>query len=77
LPILLLRWYVINLLNFQQELPNIPIFNLRLRIKTNGKQFTKVLILPEEVFLPYEIKDNYIEVKIPRLETFLMLGIYY
>jgi len=69
--------YVINLLNFQQELPNIPIFNLRLRIKTNGKQFTKVLILPEEVFLPYEIKDNYIEVKIPRLETFLMLGIYY
>ncbi len=69
--------YIVNLLNFQQELPNIPVFNLKFRVKSTGKNFSKVLILPEEISLPYEVKGEYLEVEIPRLDTYLMLGIYY
>ena len=71
------RRYIVNLLNFQQELPNIPISDIKLRIKTEDKTFSKVVILPEEVSLNFESREGYLEVGIPRLDTFLMLGIYY
>lgn len=69
--------YIVNLLNFQQELPNIPVFDISLKIKANGKLFSRVLILPEEMPLPYEMKQDKLEIRIHRLDTFLMLGVYY
>ncbi|MGC8971351.1 MAG: hypothetical protein ACP5K2_04020, partial [bacterium] len=71
------RRYIVNLLNFQQELPNIPVSDIKLRIKTEDKTFSRVVILPEEVSLNFESREGYLEVEIPRLDTFLMLGIYY
>jgi len=71
------RRYIVNLLNFQQELPNIPVFGIKLRIKTEDKTFSRVVILPEETPLNFEKREGYLEIEIPRLDTFLMLGIYY
>jgi len=69
--------YIVNFLNFQHELPNIPIFNIRFGIKTRDKIFSKVVILPEEVPLNFEVRGDYLEVEVPKLDTYLMLGIYY
>jgi hypothetical protein len=71
------RRYIVNLLNFQQELPNIPVSDIKLRIKTEDKTFSRVVILPEEIPLNFESREGYLEIEIPRLDTFLMLGIYY
>ncbi len=67
--------YIVNLLNFQPELPNIPITGIKLRIKIGNKPISKVFILPSGTPLPFEIENNYIKVEIPRVDTFLMLGI--
>jgi len=67
--------YIINLLNFQSELPNIPVFDMKVRIKKDGKAFKKALILPEEVDLPIKEKEGFWEIEVPRLDTFLMIKI--
>ena len=67
--------YVINLLNFQSELPNIPVFGIKMRIKRDGKSLTKALLLPEETVLPIHERDGFIEVEVPRLDTYLMIAI--
>ena len=69
--------YLINILNFQQELPNIPVQGIRVKIRLDGKASQRLTVLPDEKELPYEVKDNYLEVVIPRLETFMMLGLDY
>jgi alpha-L-fucosidase len=67
--------YVINLLNFQSELPNIPVFYIKIRIKRDGKSLTKALLLPEEITLPIHERDGFIEVEVPRLDTYLMIAV--
>jgi len=69
--------YLINLLNFQSELPNIPIEGIKLRIKLDKKRPQKLIRVPEEKELVYEFKRDYVEFTLPRLETFLMLALYY
>jgi len=69
--------YIINFLNFQEELPNIPISGITCRIKLEGKKATKLVKLPEEEEIPFELKGNYVEFKTPQLETFLMLALNY
>lgn len=69
--------YIVNFLNFQPELPNIPVYNIKFRIKTRGQRFSKVLILPEKIPLDFEIKGDYLETTIPKVGTYLMLGVYY
>jgi hypothetical protein len=67
--------YIINLLNFQSELPNIPVFDIKVRIRKDGKAFKKALMLPEEVDLQIKEKKGFWEIEVPRLDTFLMIRI--
>lgn len=65
--------YIINLLNFQPELPNIPVFCIKLRVKTGDKPISQVLILPSRTPLPFEMENGYTIIEISRLDTFSML----
>lgn len=69
--------YLVNLLNFQAELPNIPVEGIKLRIRLDKKEPKKLINLPEEKELAYESKKGYVEFISPRLETFLMLALDY
>lgn len=69
--------YLINLLNFQAELPNIPIERIKLRIRLNRKELERLIKLPEEKELVYEVKEDCVEFVAPKLETFLMLALDY
>ncbi len=69
--------YLINLLNFQAQLPNIPVEGIKLRAKLNGKEPKRLIELPEEKELAYEVKKDYLEFTSPKLETFLMIALDY
>jgi len=69
--------YLINLLNFQKELPNIPVEGIKVRVRLDKKEPQRLIKLPEEKELTYEVKKDYAEFIAPKLETFLMLALDY
>ncbi len=69
--------YLISLINFQKDLPNIPVDNIKLRVRLDGKVAKRLLLLPEEKPLPYEKNLDVVELSVPRLETFHMLSLEY
>lgn len=68
---------IIHLLNFQSELPNIPIDGIELRIWIGNKTPEQVSILPKDEVLEFMVENGYVEVTAPRLENYLMLSIRY
>ena len=68
--------YLISLINFQKDLPNIPVDNIKLQ-SDDGKVANRLLLLPEEKPLPFEKNLDLVELSVPRLETFHMLSLEY
>jgi hypothetical protein len=71
------RRFIVNVLNFQKDLPNIPVDGIRARVRLDGKTVTCVQLLPDETPQPFEVKDGYVEFGVPRLDTFHMLALEY
>ena len=71
------RRYLINLINFQAELPNIPVRGIKLRIKLHKKEAQRLIKLPEEKELAYQSEKDSVEFDVPELKTFLMLALDY
>lgn len=69
--------YIINLINFQKELPNIPVNDIKVCVKLDHRKVKKLLKLPSGKVLKYKIKKEYIEFNTGRLETFLMFALDY
>jgi hypothetical protein len=70
--------YLINIVNFQSEigLPNIPINDILLKLKVEGKPL-KVISLPDEASIPFNQKEEYVYVKVPTVRIFRMLALDY
>ena len=68
---------VLHILNYQAELPNIPIEGIRLRIRLGQKTVKRLVKLPEAEDLSFEQFKDHLELVLPRLETYLMLAILY
>lgn len=69
--------FLVNLVNFQSELPNIPVEGVKVRVRLDGRSVRRVLILPAEQEVGYTIRDGYAEFTAPRLETFAMFALDY
>jgi hypothetical protein len=69
--------FLANLLNFQGELPNVPVEGLHPRVRLGPRRPRRVLLLPEGKELPFETRDGFVEFPAPRLETFLMFAVDY
>jgi hypothetical protein len=67
--------YLIHLLNFQAELPNIPVRGIFLKLKMDNHKPRRVIKLPEEVEIPFDFQDGNVKFEVPLLETSLMLAI--
>ncbi|MEM2144298.1 MAG: hypothetical protein QW279_02980, partial [Candidatus Jordarchaeaceae archaeon] len=70
--------YLINLLNLQSEVgsPNIPIENIRLKVKLDSK-VKEIKTLPEGKKLLFKQVQEYAEIKIPKLLNFKMIALDY
>ena len=68
---------IINLLNFQKDLPNIPIEGVKVRIRMAGKKPGLLELLPEKTRIDYEFNNDIVEFKAPKLETFAMFALEY
>ena len=71
------RRFIVNLINFQKELPNIPVQGIRVRVRLDGGTVKRLVLLPEEKELASCKKGNYVEFRAPQLETFLMFALDY
>jgi len=69
--------YIINLLNFQKELPNIPVDEIKVGMRLGNRRIKRLIKLPEEEKLNYDIRKDHVEFIAPKLETFLMLALDY
>jgi len=71
------RRYLISLVNFQKDLPNIPVDNVRVKVRLEGKRVRRLVSLPDEKTLNFELSEDVANVAIPRLETFHMMALDY
>ena len=64
-------------LNFQHDLPNIPIYNMQLSVSLGGRAFKSVRLLPEGEVIDNQLLQDAVQFKATKLETFLMFAIEY
>lgn len=69
--------FILNAVNFQKELPNIPVDRIRLRVKLEHRKPSEVSLLPNREPIPYHYDGQYVEFRLPRLETFHMVAVHY
>jgi hypothetical protein len=67
--------YIANVINYQQELPNIPIHGLKIRIRLDGRKATGACLLPQRTPLHYSVAADAAEVEIPVLKDFAMVEV--
>ena len=69
--------FIINLLNFQKDLPNIPIDGIKVRVHLAGKSPVSLNLLPENIPLEFTYRGDRVEFTAPKLETFAMFSLNY
>jgi hypothetical protein len=67
--------FVLCLINYQQELPNIPIFDLAVRVRTDGREVGSVSLVPEQTGLDFSADGDTVEIRIPVLRDFAMIAV--
>tara|TARA_R110002049_G_scaffold262589_2_gene438666 strand:- start:13291 stop:15417 length:2127 start_codon:yes stop_codon:yes gene_type:complete len=70
---------IVSFLNYQSELPVIPIADVRFHLQApEGHSFSRLLALPEETEIKCRVcKDGHLEAEIPRLDHFCMVAAEY
>jgi hypothetical protein len=64
--------YRLTLVSFQRDLPNIPVENIRIRLRLPGQHVRQVVQLPDRRPIPHQEQDGVIHLQIPHLETLAM-----
>jgi hypothetical protein len=68
---------ILSALNFQAELPNIPVSGARARVRLDSRRARQLVRFPERSAVAFSHSGGCIEFELPRLDTFLMLGLEY
>lgn len=68
------RWLVC-VLNFQKELPNLPVFDIKIKVNLPGNDFAEVLSLPGSTPIPCDLSKGSVSFTVDRLDTFRMFAI--
>lgn len=68
---------MLHILNFQSELPNLPIANLQFKAKLFGKSIAEVILLPNETGLQYSCQGDTVEIQLPDLQDYALVCIKY
>mgnify|MGYP005840347601 CR=1 FL=1 len=65
---------LVHLVNFQELLPNIPVYDIQIRLRLETAP-GKVLRLPEEEEICFSYEDGYLGFHVSRLETYALYAI--
>ena len=66
--------YRVNLLNFQERLPNVPAAGIRVRLRVS-ERVRRVVRLPDERPLVWQQQDGVVDFEAPVVETFEMVSV--
>ncbi|MDZ4857909.1 MAG: beta-galactosidase trimerization domain-containing protein [Candidatus Hydrogenedentes bacterium] len=69
--------FVIGAVNFQRDLPNIPVDGVRVRLDLNGRALSGVELLPKGEVIEVSGRDGRVEIPLPRIETLCMVAVKY
>lgn len=69
--------YIINLLNFQDQMPNIPVAGIKIVLNLQGKKAKRLLELPGEKKVKFQTDNGRLTFTAPVLNTFLMFALEY
>ena len=69
-----LHRYRLSLVNFQKDLPNIPVEQIPVRLRLSEKVI-RVIALPNDLTVPYTESDGEVQFTVPRLETLAMFSV--
>ena len=65
--------FVLKIINYQQELPNIPIRDLTIRVRMDGRTPKTVSLLPDRTALLFRATDDAVELTLTLLADFAMV----
>lgn len=67
--------YVVSLVNFQKDLPNIPVEGIEIRMRPENEKIRRVTRLPDGAAVPFQQRRGVLAIRPPRLDTLAMLAI--
>ena len=62
---------------FSENLPNIPVHGIQVRVRVGDEEVTKVSLLPEEIPVEFNMSSEHVSFNSPKLETLMMFAIEY
>jgi hypothetical protein len=71
------RRFIISLVNFQAELPNIPVSGIQVRFRLGRRRPKALLLLPDERNVSFRAEAGCVEFRVPRFQTLAMLALDY
>lgn len=69
--------YIVSLINEQELLPPVPVHDVTVSVRLDGKKVVNAKLLPDGSELTIEVKDGYAVVKVPNLDIFHMFMLSY
>jgi len=66
---------IVSLVNFQKDLPNIPVHDIRVSLRLDGAEPKRLLLLPEGTDWPFTVEGDRLSFTAPVLETLLMFAL--
>jgi hypothetical protein len=69
--------YIVNLCNFQKQLPSIPVTNISVTMNLGDKKVIRLQHLPDENDVNYEFENNRVSFVVSRVSVFEMYAVYY
>jgi len=67
--------YVLSLVNFQKDLPNIPVDGIRVRLRLGNAQVARVVQLPNGNEIEHQVEEGVVTIAVPLLETLAMFAV--
>ena len=71
--------FVLHAVNYQYEMPNIPVYHVPIQVNTHGKEVKKATIIADDVkeLDIKKLENGCIEITIPSIETYSLITLAY
>ncbi len=67
--------YLVTFVNFQKDMPNIPVDGISVELKLGGEKVHRVVALPTGKNIDHKSRDGLTTFAVPRLETLAMFAV--
>ena len=67
--------YLVSLVNFQKDLPNVPVEGINVRMRPGGEKIHRVVQLPAGNTIAHEQQEGVLRFTAPQLETLGMFAL--